>query len=422
MKRIHKTVLAALLAIATLPGPAAAAEPAPGGPVYAPAIEALNAAFASGDAADIKESLAETFAIKDCPADTYAQALGKAFSMAKGQLTSLTVIKETKTPTGYDLLLQAASGTHISVSVDEQGLFTALNFFAAAVAAPAKVKEGLIAPPFDTVPFELFGGGGLIRIEGEVNGVKGCFIVDTGSSQSMLNSELLPGLKGESIGTQGVSGEVSEASLVTVESLKFGTIEFTGIQALYQPLGHLAFDTPGIKILGLLGYQELSRFEIMLNYPKKNITFLILNEKGERESPAVLPDPLETIRFTLDAHLPVLDCETGGKKLRMGLDSGVEINLIDLKLSKRLARKLQHPQQSEGVGADGTPVKITVGLMPEFSVAGRAYPNMTTMFTDISHLTSGENSMKIDGMIGFPFLSRHRLVSINFVKKELILW
>jgi hypothetical protein len=30
--------------------------------------------------------------------------------------------------------------------------------------------------------------------------------------------------------------------------------------------------------------------------------------------------------------------------------------------------------------------------------------------------------MSLDGMLGFPFLSNHRLVSINFRKKEVTLW
>ena len=412
-----------IICLAALAGAAIAAEPiATSNKVYVPSIHALNKAFASGDAKDLKGFLSKDFAIEGYSADMRKQALEQAFSKAKGKVSGLSVVRERKTRNGYDLTLKAANGNRFDVSVDEGGKFTALKFFAAKTASPANTKATITAPSYETQPFKLFGAGGLIMVKGVVNGVEGYLLVDTGAERSMLNSEVFPNLTGEAIGTQGVNGEINQASLVPVESMKLGKIELKGITAVYQPIEHLSFGRKDVKVLGLLGHNELAHFELILNYPKKLVTFFTLKENGERAGEAQMPEPVKTIKFNLEAHLPVIDCEVGGQKLRMGLDTGAEINLIDRMHREKLGELLQNKRVAESVGADNRPVEIIVGTMPEFSVHGRDYPNMKTVFTDISHLTAGKNGMDIDGMLGFQFLSKNRLVSINFVKKELTLW
>jgi hypothetical protein len=201
-----------------------------------------------------------------------------------------------------------------------------------------------------------------------------------------------------------------------------GKFTFEGIEALYQPLGHFAFGgREDLKILGILGYPELEGFELMLNYPKSTIGFLVLDEKGGRVSKTALPDPVQTMAFTYSGHLPVLNCEAGGEKLRMGLDTGAETILLASKFRKKLEASLQQKHTAENVGPDNKPVEALVGLLPEMTVEGRKHADMLTMFTEIPNI-SGEGGMSLDGMLGFPFLSNHRLVSINFRKKEVTLW
>lgn len=395
------------------------------GKTYAPAIEALNKAVASGDAADIKARLAEGFALPGFPPAMQEQALEQAFAQAKGKIGALNVVEERKTRTGFDLTLQTPAGEKLEVCLDESGKFTDLKFFAVPTAPLAGTDLNVTAPPHDTIPFEI-SGGGLVMIRGVVNGIEGCLFVDSGAPLCVLNSDVFPDLKGEAADTQGLHGDIGNASLVNVESLTFGNIEFKNLEGLHQPLSHLRqgflFWKPKGKLLGLIGYKELSCFEVMINYPHETISFLTLDEAGNRVAQSNLPAPKRTLPFTLSEHIPVFDCEIAGQALRMGLDTGAEANLIDLRYEETLGKLLTGKQKAMTLGADNKPVAITYGELPGLRAGGFPCSAMRTVFADISHLNSGEDGMKIDGLLGYPFLSNSRLVSINFVKKELTLW
>lgn len=280
-------------------------------------------------------------------------------------------------------------------------------------------KLKITAPSHETIPFELFGR--LMMVKGEVNGVKGYLFVDSGAPYCVLNSAVFNKIKGKSAKVHGVNGYTAGAKRVKVKSLKFGKVEVKDFKGLCQPLDHLR-GAKKVTILGLIGYRELSSFEVLLDYRKKTMMLFKVDENGKKQVKVEIANPTKTIKYTQVVHLPVFDCELNGEKLRMALDTGAEANLLDLKLQGKFAKLLKHRKKTKLIGGDNKPIMVSYGTMPLIKVDGHPFKNMKTVFSDISHLNKGNEGLKVHGLLGFEMLSKTNLVGINFKKKELYIW
>jgi hypothetical protein len=343
--------------------------------------------------------------------------LHSAFSSVKGRVATLRVAEEVATDRGHDLTLKGATGS-FKVSVDKQGKFLSLDFFDARPGVPEE-NRAVKSPLHSLIPFQLIGR--LIAVEGKVNSVEGLLIVDSGAPCCILNSDIFGGLEGRAIASDDVSGAIAGAKRIKVDSLQFGDVEIREFSGRSQPLTHLARDED-VKLLGLIGYRELSEFEVLLDYRQKTMWLLKTDADGNRLAKVTIPPPGETIPFEMAEHLPILTCELGGETLRMGLDTGAEANLLDIGLREKFSGLLVSADNTTLGGAGGTPVEVDYGMLPELKVGNVTLRNTTTVFSDISHLNKGPGILELDGIIGCELLARARLAGINFRKKELYLW
>lgn len=102
------------------------------------------------------------------------------------------------------------------------------------------------------------------------------FILDTGAGHSMLSkyatrrlklkTSLLKRKKG-----LGVGGIVTLESTV-IDSLKLGDITFKNYKALVLDQSNISQKVRK-RIYGIIGYDILSNFEIIINYTKKEVIF-----------------------------------------------------------------------------------------------------------------------------------------------------
>ena len=58
-------------------------------------------------------------------------------------------------------------------------------------------------------------------------------------------------------------------------------------------------------------------------------------------------------------------------------------------------------------------------IVKSTSIDELEYRNMEYLFADISHLNEGQDQM--DGLLGFPFLSKEK-ISINFKTNKICIW
>jgi len=257
------------------------------------------------------------------------------------------------------------------------------------------------------VAFEL--DGGIILVEATLNQSVQTFILDSGAPGLILNNFEKKGKKELMTGINGTT----EAYAVTVEDFSWAGIVYTKLEAISMDLSHLESMTKR-KISGLIGYELLKDFELLLDYKAQAIQ---IKSVGVTSTNATAP--LISFPLSFENHLPVIDVVINKEKLRLGLDTGAEINVLDDRLSSRIAKVTSRPESYHGIYGVGEQsqsaqlVKVAVTR-----VQRAAYRQMNYVLTDFSSITSDIN---IDGILGYPFLSSCKF-SIDFKTRQLHVW
>lgn len=251
---------------------------------------------------------------------------------------------------------------------------------------------------------------GLVLIEAELNGVKGDFILDTGSPMLILNRKASELMQFEANTLQGaLSGEW------TTCDLSWAGIHRFNLKALALDISHLEGIT-GKPIMGLVGYEFFGEMNLYLDFNLRKASLMttaasdILNNTFIKEN----------IPFTLEGHLPVIEAQIGSNKFRLGLDTGAGTNLLHLNRIGDIEPELLTPAGEAGLNGLAGSQKVLSADIVETTIGASNYWNMRFVFTDISNL---ENlvSNQVDGLLGFPFFEGGKF-SINYQEKILSVW
>jgi len=136
-----------------------------------------------------------------------------------------------------------------------------------------------------TIPVDYHAGH--IRVPATINGhTKAWFILDSGASANMLNRALAENLGLEEVGrlpAKGMGG-YEEVALVRTDSIAIGDLTLLGQVAGSLDLSQLGRDGwDGRRFGGVLGYDFLSRFPILIDYEHEH---LIIYDPTEFSAPA----------------------------------------------------------------------------------------------------------------------------------------
>ena len=131
--------------------------------------------------------------------------------------------------------------------------------------------------------------------------------------------------------------------------------------------------------------------------------------------------PLAAIPFVLEDHLPVITVQVNGRTLKLGLDTGAAVNLLDKTMLDELpATLLTNVQTEELVALDRSIIKVKTGNITETQVDGQKFGDMKYLFTDLSGIKAN-SALQIDGLLGWPFFQKMKC-SINYKKATLYIW
>jgi len=203
-------------------------------------------------------------------------------------------------------------------------------------------------------------------------------------------------------------------------TLDIDQLHYTKIQADVVNLSTIELNKD-IKILGLFGYSLLRDFEIMLNYRGRFIALSRLDVYGNVIDPMpFILDKKDSLSFSLGNFIPVIDVMINGVKKKFGIDSGAEINLLDLKKSKDIRDQFHPIKTIRLTGSDGKVSDVLAGRLYKLSVLEKyRCASMATVLVNMDNLNKIYAS-DLDGILGFEFLSPW-LVSINYKKQQLYL-
>ena len=195
------------------------------------------------------------------------------------------------------------------------------------------------------IPFRLVGN--LLLIEATINGKTGEFLLDTGAPELIVNQAYFEGVHIPWALSEVVDfhGRATSANHLSVTDFSIGELVIEEKYALsidMRPLERLKH----ISLFGIIGYSALRDLEIFFDFDRRELVVTRFDKKKSKGfHQGTLPD--ETFDLRISGHIPYLVAKIGGKKMRMGIDSGAEVNILHNKSGRRAsidmdgARKLR---------------------------------------------------------------------------------
>lgn len=290
------------------------------------------------------------------------------------------------------------------------------------------VIETLPSPADDSVsciiPFSR--AGNLILIRATADTIVGNFILDTGSPHLVLNLTYFRDYPTIHVTDQeqgGITGSgTGEVLQTTVKNLSFGAFKYDNIDAHLANLGHIE-NNKGVKVFGLLGMQLFRQCEMIIDYDQNRI---YLHRIGKKESSVynheMLKDtaayrvvPIEMINDRALART-----EIAGKKLRLLIDFAAESNVLDSRLSDKVFENFSITRRVMLNGIGNRRVEALYGDMSNVKIGSEIIDTLPMLITNLEKTCLTYESC-IDGILGFDFLSLHK-IGFNFVTRKMYIW
>ncbi len=252
----------------------------------------------------------------------------------------------------------------------------------------------------------------LVWVRASVNGRTGWFLLDTGAPVILWHHPAPVGQEATVVAT-GVAGSAGFAPVRF--DFQWGHLDLQDISGLSGDLSGLA-ELNGQAVEGIIGMQVLRHSRLTLDFARQT---LLLETRPA--PPAAGASPLYEWPLQWEGHLPVVEMKAGGHTLRLGIDTGASVNLLDEDRVPRRARKAGGNKDQETVllqflGMEGRrwPVRQVDLLDGE---AGLRQSFVCLPFRQMAE----EMALDIDGLLGYPFLSQYRVV-LDFEHGVLQLW
>jgi hypothetical protein len=267
------------------------------------------------------------------------------------------------------------------------------------------------------VPFEIVDG--LIIVKAKIDkGEEENFIIDTGAKGLVLNSKYYTSLINSNVQALGLNGNASDVGERTIDTMLLDELNFTQIIADVIDLKNIELKKK-LKINGLIGYDLLKDFEVMLNYNKRYITLSRIDANGNILDP--MPQTQNKIdSFTLELanFVPLVEIKINKIPKKMIIDTGSEFNLLNSKKNDDIIGNFTPTKRINIAGSEGKNIDAIGGKLYRLSIGDRYKCGaLSTVIMDLKSLSKLYNS-KLDGILGFEFLSPW-VMSINYKKKLL---
>ena len=162
-----------------------------------------------------------------------------------------------------------------------------------------------------------------------------------------------------------------------------------------------------LPIAGLIGMDILGGYDIIYDYNARKLSLIDSSVQIRLQG-----NPIATIPYSQFAsdYLPCIKINMDGKEVELGIDCGAGANLIQ---KSALPDDVKF-ETTNLTGISGNVTQQEFGNL-NFTTGGVAFEEQPFVVGDISHLNLG-----IDGLLGYPFLSSHKMMFKNSTKELII--
>ena len=252
--------------------------------------------------------------------------------------------------------------------------------------------------------YEQAGAQALIRrhdlyfVRGSADGATGLFLLDTGAPGLLLHGESAS--TAAAVTLRGATGEVI-AQRAEVRELAVANLRQSHVQALRLDLSAMRA-LVGEDVLGVIGFAQLAPGATTVDFGAETISF------GESPLEAVPEDLGTTYGFELHGHLPTLSVMMGEAHLRLGFDSGSEVNVLDRSVLPTLSEGLRgRPAHKEVSGVDAGVIRAPYALVRLTLLDDDPYRDRAFAFLPWGGFR--QNLPRLDGLLGADFWGAERI-------------
>jgi hypothetical protein len=266
--------------------------------------------------------------------------------------------------------------------------------------------------------------GNLILVQAKADTIEGSFVLDTGCPHLVLNLTYFRDypVNNNDEDRTGATGAVFNASRTTVADFSFGPFHQYRLEADLANLGNIE-NSKGVRILGLIGMELLTQFEMIIDY-EKNLIYLhrITRKEASSYRHEMLKDTATytTIPITITDRRIMVQTVLGGKKLKLIIDSGAETNLLDSRLPDKVFENVSVTGRSVLSGAGNTKIEVLKADLRSLVIGNRAIETIPVLITNLEKTCFSYGGC-VDGILGFDFLSL-RKIGFNFVTNKMYIW
>lgn len=271
-----------------------------------------------------------------------------------------------------------------------------------------------------TIPF--ISVDNLIFVEGNIDGKSGYFLIDTGSPELVLNEKYFEGFPALfSDVMHDVNGNLAVPKEYRVKNLELTGWEKTRILAKVLDLKHLEVSKK-IPIHGIIGYSVFSKFELIFDYEKGQLIINKLDKKGNRFSQNYFQKnpPTDSLDLKMTRHFAFINGALNRKKVRLVIDSGSEINLIEKNLFRGRNDLLNYGKPVFVRGFSNLRKRVATAKVKNLKINNIETKNTAFALTNMS-VFHVKGSVAFNGILGAEFLSQYK-VAINYRQKKMYVW
>jgi hypothetical protein len=273
------------------------------------------------------------------------------------------------------------------------------------------------------IPFSR--AGNLIIVKAQADTTSGNFILDTGSPSLVLNITYFrdyPATLLTNADHADITGNSRFVTQTNVRSFSLGSLNYYHLEADLINLGNIE-NSKGIKILGLLGVSLFKDCEMIIDYEKD---LIYLHRIARKEASVYQNEMLNnvstynTLPMDIKNNRMLINAQMAGKNLKFVIDCAAESNILDSRLPGKIFNNVTITRRVLLNGIDGKKVEALYGDAKNIKIGNQSLNSLPFLITNLEY-TCFSQADCIDGVLGFDFLSQHK-IGFNFVKRKMYIW
>ena len=201
---------------------------------------------------------------------------------------------------------------------------------------------------------------------------------------------------------RGMGGEEMIVYLIEVERFEVANRVVHNIQIGFMDFKNLKAGDAMSQSKGIVGYQFLKDYQLILDYPKKTLEL--------RDSGSEITHPVHDLEY-MAHHLVKIPVKVGDQLLTMVLDSGAGGFVLNKPSVDKIGWQYRlSEEKGRGIGGEVSTWEMEIS---GFEVLDEKYPGLTARIMDMGEFYQ-------DGIIGFSLLQYARLI-IDYPRKKISL-